>query len=74
MRKTIPRSRVQSDYFVFTFTGESVQKDLNTLVPRVEVNINVNFSSNNEILEKNEEIKKEEVNNEEVNKMKKEKI
>ena len=58
MRKAIPRSIVQSDYFVFTFTGESVKNDLNTLVPRVDVIINVNFSSNNGILEKNEEIKK----------------
>ena len=58
MWKTIPRSRVQSDYFVFTFTGESVKNDLNTLVPRVDAIINVNFSSNNGILEKNGEIKK----------------
>ena len=74
MRKTIPRSIVQSDYFVFTFTGESVKNDLNTLVPRVDVIINVNFSSNNGILEKMKKLKNEEVNNEEVNKMKKEKI
>ena len=35
-----------------------IKNDLNNLVQKVDLNINVNFSSNNEILEKNEEIKK----------------
>ena len=52
IKQTLSRSRIQSEYFGFTFTGESFRNDVNNNLknvdPRIEININHDIKEQNE--------------------------